>query len=357
MICDRPNLASFCAAGTKKLQVPGKTFVAGRRRPCTGDRIVRQNAFSGVRAIRRAAAATPGDDMAGRSWFYASEGRQQGPYPEIQLREFIAKGTINADTLVWTEGMANWQKAAEIPGLMSMPPGSPSIPQGGRPPVAGSGIGGGALLIDFGILEFVWRSIVLLIGLVLVIPVPWVMVWYLRWIVSCVHVPGRPNLTLTGSALTVAAWYFGAIVLAIVLALIGIDWLNNLMLIVQFILYWLLIKWVVANLASNGQLLGLSFSGSFWAYLGWTVLGFISIITIIGWAWVYAAQTRWFCRNIQGTRREVTFNGTGLEFLWRFIVAGLASMFIIPIPWMHRWIARWLASQTVLVDRGTLANA
>ncbi|QWG20677.1 DUF4339 domain-containing protein [Bradyrhizobium sediminis] len=295
--------------------------------------------------------------MAGRSWFYASEGQQQGPYPEIQLREFIAKGTINADTLVWTEGMANWQRAGDIPGLVSgggLAP--PTVPRPGAPPIGAGGYGA-PLSIDFGIWELVWRSLVLFIGLIFVIPVPWALVWYMKWIVSRIHVPGRPNLTFTGTALTAAAWYFGAIVLAIVLALTGIDWLNNLMFIVQFVLYWLLIKWVVANLASNGQLLGLSFSGSFWAYLGWTVLGFISIITIIGWAWVYAAQTRWFCRNIQGTRREVTFNGIGWEFLWRFVVAGLASMFIIPIPWMHRWIARWLASQTVLVERGTLANA
>lgn len=295
--------------------------------------------------------------MAGRSWFYASEGQQQGPYPEIQLREFIAKGTIGADTLVWTEGMANWQRADEIPGLMSMPPGPPAVSRAGAPPVFAGAAGGGALTVDFGIWELVWRSLVFFIGLIFVIPVPWALVWYMKWIVSRIHVPGRPNLTFTGTALTAAAWYFGAIVLAIVLALTGIEWLNNLMFIVQFILYWLLIKWVVANLASNGQLLGLSFSGSFWAYLGWTVLGFISIITIIGWAWVYAAQTRWFCRNIQGTRREVTFNGIGWEFLWRFVVAGLASMFIIPIPWMYRWIARWLASQTVLVERGTLADA
>ena len=49
--------------------------------------------------------------MASRSWFYASEGQQQGPYPEIQLRDLIARGTVTADTLVWTEGMAGWQKA------------------------------------------------------------------------------------------------------------------------------------------------------------------------------------------------------------------------------------------------------
>jgi hypothetical protein len=295
--------------------------------------------------------------MADRSWFYVSGGQQQGPYPEIQLRELIARGTITADTLVWSDGMAGWQRAGEISELMSMPPGPPAISQAGRPPVFAGAAGGGALSFDFGIWEFVWRSGVFFIGLIFVIPVPWALVWYMKWIISRIYVPGRPNLTFTGTALTAAAWYFGTIVLAVVLALTGIDWLNNLMFIVQFVLYWLLIKWVVANLASNGQNLGLSFSGSIWAFVGWNILMVLSIFTIIGWAWVYAAQTRWYCRNIQGTRREVTFNGVGVEFLWRFIVAGLASMFIIPIPWMYRWIASWLASQTVLVERGTLANA
>ena len=124
------------------------------------------------------------------------------------------------------------------------------------------GYGGGALWIDFGILEFTWRSIVVLMGLLFIIPTPWVLVWYLKWIVTCVHVPGRPNLTFTGSASTVAVWYFGSIVLAIAVALTGAQWLNNLMSIVQFVLYWLLIKWLVANLASGGQplrlVLGLS---------------------------------------------------------------------------------------------------
>ena len=49
--------------------------------------------------------------MAGRSWFFASQGQQQGPIPEARLRELIAAGAVTAETLVWTEGMANWQKA------------------------------------------------------------------------------------------------------------------------------------------------------------------------------------------------------------------------------------------------------
>ena len=288
-----------------------------------------------------------------RSWFYASEGQQKGPFPEGQLRDLILGGTIGPDTLVWSEGMAGWQKAGEIPGLISMPPGPPAMPQAGAPSlVSGGGYGGGLLSIDFEILEFTWRSIVLLIGLVLIIPAPWAMVWYLRWIIPCLRVPGRPNLGFTGRAMTLVPWYFGALVLLVAVSLSDIQWLNNLMFLVQIALYWLLLKWMVANLASNGQPLGLSFSGSFWAYLGWTILAAISVITIIGWAWVYVASIRWVCRNIQGTRREVIFTGTGLEFLWRSIVTVLACAFIIPIPWMYRWFMRWMASQTVLAERG-----
>ncbi len=90
---------------------------------------------------------------------------------------------------------------------------------------------------------------------------------------------------------------------------------------------------------------------------GYSLLAAIAIFTIIGWAWVYVAQIRWMCRHIEGTRREVTFNATGLEFLWRSVVTALACVFIIPIPWMYRWFAGWLASQTVLVERGAQADA
>ena len=51
------------------------------------------------------------------------------------------------------------------------------------------------------------------------------------------------------------------------------------------------------------------------------------------------------------TLPKVAFIGTGLEFLWRTLVAGIASCFIIPIPWVYRWFMQWMASQTVLVAR------
>jgi hypothetical protein len=166
-----------------------------------------------------------------------------------------------------------------------------------------------------------------------------------------VKVPGRPNLSFTGNAMTLVPWFFGFLVLSIAIAFTDIALLNNLMFIVQIVLYWLLLKWLVANLASNGQPIGLSFVGSVWAYIGWTLLFAISVLTIIGWAWVAAAQIRWMYRNIEGTRREIVFKGTGLEILWRGIVAVLLFSLIIPIPWVYRWIMNWYASQTELVPR------
>jgi GYF domain 2 len=300
------------------------------------------------------------------NWFFASNGQQQGPYPEAQFRDLIARGAVTPQTLVWSEGMAGWQKAGEIPGLMSGGMAPPAMPPGGGPVMSGGGYGapasyggGSALAIDFGIWDFVWRSIVLLLGVIVVIPAPWAICWYTNWLVSCVQVPGRPNLSFTGKPMTIAIWYFGAIILAIILAVLASQTdnqaFNHVFNIVQLVLDWLLLRYVVANIASNGQPLGLSFSGSFWAFLGWNILVAISFITIIGWAWVFAAEIRWICRNIQGTRRAVTFRGTGLEFLWRVLVALIASVFIIPIPWVYRWMMQWQLSQTELVDRGAYA--
>lgn len=299
------------------------------------------------------------------SWFYASEGKQQGPYPDGQFRDLIAQGVVRPDTLVWTEGMAGWQKAAEIPGLIGGGGAPPMVPAGGPPMMGGSGYGGtggyaaagsgGSLSVDFGILEFTWRTLAFVIGSCFIIPLPWLFVWYTKWIVSCVKVPGRPNLSFTGNAMTLVPWFFGFIVLAIALGYVGSEILSNLLFIVQIVLYWLLIKWMVANLASNDQPLGLSFTGSVWAYIGWNLLFAISIITIIGWAWVAAAQMRWFCRSIEGTRREIVFKGSGLDILWRGIVAAILCSLIIPIPWVYRWIMNWFASQTELAPRGSVA--
>lgn len=302
--------------------------------------------------------------MSDRVWFYADGGKQLGPFSESQFRDLIANGTVAGSSYVWTNGMENWQHAQDVPGLMNRPrpPGPPHLAGasvggnnfGGTSSSAASaatagGASGGSLWVDFGIWDFTWRSIVLAICSMLIIPLPWVLVWYLKWLVPHVQVRGRPNLSFEGMAMTIVPWFFGAIVVMIALAVTGSAVLSNLSFLVQVALQWLFLKWLIANLAADGR--PLSFSGSVWAYLGWAVLGIVSVITIIGWAWVWTASMRWLCNNIQGTRRAVIFNGTGLDFLWRAIVAAIACSFIIPIPWVYRWMMRWVASQTELVSR------
>ena len=289
--------------------------------------------------------------MSSRSWFYADKGQQQGPFPEAQFREFIARGTVRADTLVWTEGMGAWQRAGEIPGLMSAAAGPPSLP-GAQPAT-----GGGSLSIEFGIVGFLGQALLFLVGAILIIPLPWVLIANLRWLTASTHVPGRPDLTFIGKATTILVWYLGAIALAIALAFVDDpisdgQLANVASFLIQLGLYWLGIRWFFANLVSAGQPLGLHFTGSFWGYLGWNILAVASVITIIGWAWVYTAQARWICRHIEGTRREVIFTASGLQYLWRAIVFVIGFILIIPIPWVVRWMMRWHASQIVLVERG-----
>ena len=43
------------------------------------------------------------------NWFYAIGGQQHGPVDDGQLDALIAASTVNPETLVWREGLANWQ--------------------------------------------------------------------------------------------------------------------------------------------------------------------------------------------------------------------------------------------------------
>ena len=290
------------------------------------------------------------------NWFYAANGKQQGPYPEAQFRDLIANGTVRADTLVWTEGMAGWQKAADVPGLMPAG-GPPPVAMGGPPPMMGGagGASGNALSADLPIWGLLGRTLAYIIGMMLVIPAPWVAVWFYRWFVSRLQVPARPNLSFTGQVGDIW-WAF------IILALLGLvgsyDPAYQLVaIILQAVVSWFVLRWVVSNLASNGQKIPISFDGSIWTYVGWQVLLIVSFITIVGWAWVITAMLRWICRNISGTRREIVFNGSGLEVLWRTIVLALLCFFIIPIPWMLRWYTNWYVSQCALAPRGAMTGA
>ena len=292
--------------------------------------------------------------MANRSWFYASNGQQQGPYPDRQLRELIARGTVTADTLVWSEGMAGWQRAAEIPGLFSSASssalGPPAVPRSGVPLASSGGDGGGALSIDLGLWEFLGRSLVFSIGFLLVIPAPWVATNFYQWMTSRLRVPQRPNLGFTGEVGDI--WYvFVAMALSVYVGSTDYHFLQYIIVPVQSFLSWMTVRWIAANLSSNGQRLPIAFNGSALTYVGWHVLLLISAVTIVGWAWVTTAWMRWICQNVSGTHREIVFNASGLEMLWRTLAVAVGCMFLIPIPWVLRWYTSWYVSQFELVER------
>lgn len=68
-------------------------------------------------------------------WFYAVAGKQDGPVSDSQLEELLRAGTINRQTLVWSEGMSAWQPLGVV--RPSSPPPLPVI----APPVIGHSSG------------------------------------------------------------------------------------------------------------------------------------------------------------------------------------------------------------------------
>ncbi len=186
--------------------------------------------------------------MSDRSWFFASQGQQQGPYPEAQLHDLIAKGIVTAATLVWSEGMADWQKAGDIPGLFSGYSSPPPVPGLQRPLASAGSAGNGSLSVDLGLWPLLGRSLVFVIGLLLVVPAPWVATSFYRWMASRIDVPGRPNLAFTGEVGDI--WYvFIAIGLISDVGFIGVPYLHYILVPVQAVLSWMTVRWICANLS------------------------------------------------------------------------------------------------------------
>ena len=58
-------------------------------------------------------------------WYYEQNGNRIGPVDEATMRQLISDRTISIDTLVWTNGMANWtplQQTQLAAGLPVPPP-------------------------------------------------------------------------------------------------------------------------------------------------------------------------------------------------------------------------------------------
>jgi uncharacterized RDD family membrane protein YckC len=64
------------------------------------------------------------------NWYYSLNGSQQGPATDDQLSALAANGTLSSTTLVWKEGMTDWQPLSNVrPDLIVA--GETSAPQMG----------------------------------------------------------------------------------------------------------------------------------------------------------------------------------------------------------------------------------
>lgn len=298
--------------------------------------------------------------MADTQWYSAVNGKQEGPFGEEAFRAMIARGEIRPDTLVWSPALAGWTKAGEVPGLTpasQRPPGlTPVIPA--QPPAAWQtaqaadypgGEPGEPIFTVAGPFRLLGWSLLVALCQLLVIPSPWANAGFYRWFVTTLVLPNRKRVAFTGRGGDI--WYI--FMLGALCGLLGaVHFAAQLLLLPLSVLFYrIIMRWFFAGLIWHGQREPLRFTGGYWAFLGWQAFLLVSLISIIGWAWVFTAMTRWICRHVEGSSKKLSFVGSGWAVLWRSVVLTITCIFIIPIPWMMQWYTRWVISQLCLSDR------
>jgi hypothetical protein len=290
--------------------------------------------------------------MSADFWFLDREHKQCGPVGEEEFVRLVRAGTIGRETQMWTAGMNEWRMAGQVERFAPLfgPSGPPSVPPAGS---TSSVSATGALIPSFPVWGLFGRSLLVMIGFLLIIPSPWTGTWFYKWLCERVALPDGSPLKFAGQpgdiwyvfiAWSVSIWigqfpygnadqfHYGELVT------IPLSWILGV----------LFFRWICSKVGTEDGTLRLSFEGGYLPYIGWNLLLGLSFITIIGWAWVAKFMMQWICRNVRGTA-EFDFTATGLSILWRTLVAVLLTILIIPIPWVMQWYAQWMISQVSVV--------
>jgi hypothetical protein len=187
---------------------------------------------------------------------------------------------------------------------------------------------------------------------VLVIPAPWAAVRFYRWCIENVRLSDKTELSFSGDGSQI--WF--PMMATMALLLTGqhfFPYLPVLLIPMNCYLGLIIVKWFWRNVVPSCGT-KISFVGTYFPLLGWSLLLLISFITIVGWAWVSVGMIRWACRNIQGDNHAVEFLGNGWNVLWRTLVFALSCIVIIPIPWTALWLIKWYMSN-VSIQKGIIA--
>jgi hypothetical protein len=168
--------------------------------------------------------------MADRQWYTGRDGKQEGPFSDERLRELIASGVVRGDTLVWSTGMTNWTKAADVPGLMP----ARRVPSVAPGEAAESGAPTGPLSLDVGVWALFWRGMVLGFSELAVIPLPWIAPIFIRWFVERIQLPGGWRIGFVGQAEDIW-WVF---ILYALCAVAGVAYSPLQLLAIPLRLFW-----------------------------------------------------------------------------------------------------------------------
>lgn len=210
---------------------------------------------------------------------------------------------------------------------------------------------------DFG----AWITL-LLISTLLVLPLPFCSVAFIKWLISKIKLNDGSVINFEGTAeeISLVCWaaalclhllFFGAY-------MINIYWLGPvsaaILVIVagtgEAVLSWFWIRWFVGRIRIRGEI-ALDFEGELGDYIRLIGLLAASLVSIVGWPWVFCSVFRWICSNIyvQGDR-DIVFLGTGSDLFWRSYAAFILSLAVITIPFVSMWVLKWWIRNLGVID-------
>ena len=67
------------------------------------------------------------------NWYYSDSGAQKGPVDEATLAALVRQGVVTPDTLVWHDGMPDWQPLSAAAPHLAPQVVPPRMPGGGEP--------------------------------------------------------------------------------------------------------------------------------------------------------------------------------------------------------------------------------
>jgi hypothetical protein len=286
----------------------------------------------------------------GVGYFYLDQTRErQGPFSAAEIGRLVSDGRVRRETLVWYAGLGDWRAAGDIAALAGLfagavPPPPPAAAFSGAL-AAGSP---GALVADLPVWGLFWRVVLAMLGNLLIIPAPWTGTAVNRFICEHVSLPDGRRLVFSGRPGDIWLVFVASAAIGLLGQFVPYAGLVSLALAALFSA--MILRWVCAKTSTGDGTVRIAFAGSYWGYVGWSLLLYVSVVSVIGWAWVIKFMVRWVCRSMTGSQR-FDFVGTGWAILWRTMAFCLGGIVIIPFPWLLRWYTAWLISQ-VEVMRG-----